>query len=156
MKINIKLPGGGTLDFEGNAEDFQRVTEFLADPPASFTESGTPARPPFRTGHQQGLSGEDGEPEPIIDGTSPLDARNVATRLESVGARSDMERVTVMAQMAVEAGEEGLDYPTVDRLYTELGYRKPARFPKTFSNAKAAGLVRNPSYGLWRPTVRGE
>ncbi|TMK76962.1 MAG: hypothetical protein E6G45_11405 [Actinobacteria bacterium] len=78
-------------------------------------------------------------------------------RLEKVEAANDQERVTVMAQLAVESGRPGVDYRTIIELYTELGLPKPAQFPaKTFSNAKASGLVKLVKPGLWKPTFRGE
>jgi hypothetical protein len=157
MKINLKLPGGGILEFEGDADEFALVTEFLGEPPPSLTEPASPAGSSAddSTDLARGLDDAAGGTG-MLEGASPLDGRNVLTRLESVGARTDMERVTVLAQLAVEAGEDGIDYPTIDRLFTELGLRKPPRFPKTFSNAKNAGLVRSVAHGRWRPTVRGE
>lgn len=153
MKISLKLASGATLEFEGDGEEFERISAFLSNPPPALTASApVSAQAVIPAGVQHGDLGGEGLGEEV----PPLDARNVATRLEGVGARSDMERVTVMAQLAVEAGEDGLDYGTVGRLYTELGFRKPPRFPKTFSNAKTAGLLRSVKYGLWRPTVKGE
>lgn len=61
-----------------------------------------------------------------------------------------------MAQAAVEAGKEGIDYETVTRLYNDLGYKKPSRFTKTFSNARIKNYVKNVGQGMWRPTVPGE
>jgi hypothetical protein len=62
-----------------------------------------------------------------------------------------------MAQIAVESGQPGVDYQTIHELYTELGLPKPAQFPaKTFSNAKASGLVKLVKPGVWKPTYRGE
>jgi hypothetical protein len=156
MKISLRLPGGGTLEFEGDAEEFQRVSDFLGDPPSALTEPGLPAATSAGRGGAFAADLVSSDADVELEGVLPLDSRNAALRIESVGATTDMERVTVLAQLAVEAGEDGLDYPTVDRLYTELGYRKPARFPKTFSNAKNAGLVRSVKYGVWRPTVKGE
>jgi hypothetical protein len=146
MKFTIKLASGSTLDFEGNAEEFDQVKAFLSDPPTGFVASSVEATDPLEEDDRDGGDDE----------LDALDPRNVQLRIDEVGARTDMEKVTVMAQLAVEAGEEGLDYPTVERLYVDLGFRKPARFPKTFSNAKNAGLVRSVKYGVWRPTVRGE
>ena len=62
-----------------------------------------------------------------------------------------------MAQLAVDTGKEGIDYPTLNLLYTELGLPKPAQFPtKTLANAKNSGLMRMVKQGVWRPTLRGE
>lgn len=85
-----------------------------------------------------------------------LDVRRIATELERVEAKSDIDRVTVFAQAAKDAGMEGINYETADRLYEELGIPKPSRWAKPFSNAKQRGLVRNLAYGLWGPTVAGE
>jgi hypothetical protein len=64
--------------------------------------------------------------------------------------------VTVIAQLAVEAGREGVDYDTLNRLYAELGLKKPALFPtKTLSNAKYSKLV-TVKPGIWKPTLKGE
>src|SRR5439155_14941634 len=85
-----------------------------------------------------------------------LEPGAVLARLEQVEARNDQERVTVIAQLAMENGREGIDYGTLGSLYTELGFRMPAQFPaKTFSNAKASGLVTMIKPGIWRPTYRG-
>ena len=61
-----------------------------------------------------------------------------------------------MAQAAVDAGLEGIDFATAEQLYGDLGIRKPLRFPKAFSNAKTRGLVKNVKRGVWAPTVQGE
>ncbi len=61
-----------------------------------------------------------------------------------------------MAQAAVDSGMEGLDFPTVERLYKAIGVRKPGSWKATFSNARTAGLVQNAARGLWKPTTKGE
>lgn len=63
----------------------------------------------------------------------------------------------MMAQLAVENGKEGIDYPTLENLFSELALRKPAQFPaKTLSNAGSSGLMKKVKQGVWRPTYRGE
>jgi hypothetical protein len=90
-------------------------------------------------------------------GDDKLAPAQVLERLVSVGAANDQERVTVMGQLAVEAGKEGIDYPTLEELFQELGLRKPAQFPsKTLSNARASNLMKKVKPGVWRPTYRGE
>jgi hypothetical protein len=154
MKITVRTPGGGEISFEGDPEEFNRFTEFLADPPAAFvgalqstaaprtdTEAEHPAVPAIA---------------PTTPGSGYIDPNALAQALERVGARTDIERVTVMAQAAVDAGLDGIDYPTVERLFGELGQPRPGKVRATFGNAKRRGLVRNVASGRWRPTVAGE
>jgi hypothetical protein len=151
MKISLKLANGATLEFEGDEAEFERINAFLSAPPESLTAapSGAGATP-------LQSSPEDVDPPPRLSAAA-LEPAAVAARLEQVGAKNDQERVTVMAQLAVESGKEGVDFATLDHLYTELAFRKPAQFPtKTLSNAKASGLVRLVKPGIWRPTFRGE
>ena len=101
--------------------------------------------------------GDAGDGEERRRSGSPLNPANVAAQLDAVGARSDQERITVMAQLAVDGGSDGIDYETLNNLYGELGLKKPAQFPtKTLSNAKYAGLMKMVSQGIWRPTYIGE
>jgi hypothetical protein len=148
MKINLKLANGAILDFEGDEAEFQRLSEFLAQPPESLTAgSASPSSAPDDSSQQK---------SPEIP-RAPLAPAAVASRLEKVGAANDQERVTVIAQMAQESGLEGVDFETLAQLYSELGFRKPAQFPsKTLSNAKSSGLVTPVKPGVWRPTYRGE
>ncbi|TMK76961.1 MAG: hypothetical protein E6G45_11400 [Actinobacteria bacterium] len=37
MKISLKLANGATLEFEGDQEEFDRISGFLAEPPDSLT-----------------------------------------------------------------------------------------------------------------------
>jgi hypothetical protein len=147
MKISLKLANGATLEFEGDSAEFERVSAFLAEPPDSLTAGGPPPSAPVI-------------PDPDRNQSLPssaLEPTNVLGRLEQVGATNDQERVAVMAQLAVDAGKEGIDYPTLHLLYTELGLPKPSQFPtKTLANAKASGLMRMVKQGVWRPTLRGE
>ncbi len=148
MKISLKLANGATLDFEGDAAEFERLSAFLAEPPESMTADAPAAEPRTEPAAPDG-------PQPA--NADALEPANVAQRLEHVGARNDQERVTVMAQLAVDQGGDGIDYPTLNSLYTELGVAKPAQFPtKTLANAKSSGLMRMVKQGLWKPTFRGE
>ncbi len=145
MKVSLKLANGATLDFEGDEDEFERVSAFLGDPPESLT-----------AGRVDDEAGGEGQ-QPKRGSGSALDPANVAARLDEVGARSDQERITVMAQLAVDGGSDGIDYETLNSLYGELGLKKPAQFPtKTLSNAKYAGLMKMVSQGIWRPTCIGE
>jgi len=151
MKISLELPNGARIEFEGENEEFKLFTAFLAKPPELVEGLGS-------------MSAQKGIPAPTganrataeLETGDPLAPQNVAERLKAVGASTDIERVTVMAQLAVDAGREGLDYATVERLYLDLGLKKPSRFTKTFSNAKTRNLVKSVSQGVWRPTVPGE
>jgi hypothetical protein len=149
MKISLKLANGATLEFEGDAADFERVQEFLAEPPDSLTAdppAGSHLTPPDAGGERGGAPNG-----------APLEPAVVAARLEEVGANNDQERVTVIAQLAIDAGRDGVDYDTLNHLYSELAFKKPAQFPtKTLSNAKSSGLVAMVKPGVWRPTYRGE
>lgn len=156
MKLTIKLPGGLEVEFEGDDDSFDRFTSFLGDLPG-FVDSLGPVAPRPQVGPAPVAVVEDASspiPEPG-DGDT-LDARSISERLEAVGAKTDIERVTVMAQAAIEAGREAIDFQTVDLLYTELGLRKPAQWKATFSNARTRGYVKNIGHGRWRPTVPGE
>src|SRR5438132_8109434 len=103
MKISLKLANGAILDFEGDAAEFERLTGFLASPPDSLT-AAAPAGAPEAGGG------------PGEDGAGSLDPSYVEERLEKIGARTDQERVTVMAQLAMESGREGIDYETLEHL----------------------------------------
>lgn len=154
MKIELQLPSGLRITFEGDEAAFDRFTGFLNEPPGFVEHLGSGAA----------IEAADSTPEleESTDGGSsgptddPLSARALHERLREVGATTDMERVTVIAQAALEAGREAIDYSTVDTLYVELGLPKPARWAKTFANAKSRNLVRSVGHGLWRPTVVGE
>lgn len=148
MKISLKLANGSTLDFEGDESEFERVSKFLEDPPGSLTaDAGTPPRPTLDPPPSDGDAPE----------LAPLDPATVHARLEEVGVNNDQERVTVIAQLAVESGREGIDYETLDQLWTDLAFWKPAQFPsKTFANAKSSGLVKPVKPGLWKPTFKGQ
>lgn len=151
MKISLKLANGATLEFEGDSTEFERISEFLAEPPESLTAEAVPAVTPKTVGNTPfGGMDESGSGD-------KLNPAFVAARLEQVGAANDQERVTVMAQLAVENGKEGIDYPTLENLFSELALRKPAQFPaKTLSNAGSSGLMKKVKQGVWRPTYRGE
>jgi len=150
MKISLKLANGAMLEFDGDAAEFERISEFLADPPDSLT-----------AGHGESVvEGPNEESAGVQDGADdgpPLDPRTVLARLQKVGATNDQERMTVMAQLARESGKEGVDFDTLKRLYEELSLAKPAQFPsKTLANAKNSGLLLPVKPGIWRPTIKGE
>jgi hypothetical protein len=151
MKITLELANGDKIAFEGDEADFERFNKWLAKPPALVEKLGATPAPASRA-----LPGNGGTANKELEAGDALDPRIVAERIKAVGAATDIEKVTVMAQAAVDAGREGLDYATVERLYSDLGFKKPPRFTKTFSNAKTRNLVKSVSQGVWRPTVPGE
>jgi hypothetical protein len=152
MKLTIRHPAGVEVSFEGDLNEFNEVKLFLAEPPA-MVEALRSMPPASRTS----IELPPGDPDPEdIPGAGALDARSVAGRLSEVGATTDIERVTVMTQLAVDAGFEGVDYATIERLYRELGLRLPTKLRATFSNSKQRGLVRSIGQGRWKTTVAGE
>jgi hypothetical protein len=152
VKITIRHPAGLEIAFEGEPPEFDRFTSFLTELPAFVGTLGPTGATVPTSQLGSGLSGN-------ADSAAPpgsIDARLVADQLATVGASTDMERVTVMAHFAQEAGLGGVDYAMVDRLYTELGMRKPTKMRATFSNAKQKGYVRSVGNGVWAATVTGE
>lgn len=146
MKISLRLPNGATLEFEGDKSEFERLSKFLESPPDSLAAEVVPV----------GSTGG-GAASGAISGQASLEPAAVLQRLDQVGVNNDQERVTVMAQLAMDTGKEGIDYATLNHLYTELALRKPAQFPtKALANAKSSGLVRMVKPGIWRTTFRGE
>lgn len=144
MKLEITLASGIRLAFDGEREDFDHMAELL-----NLTEvigsgfQGTPQLPPPR----EKLSKNDG---------GDIDIHALSERLTRVGADKHTERLTVMAWAAVEAGKDGLDYPTAESLYRGIGERKPGNWKSAFSNARTAGLLQGVSRGLYKPTTKGE
>jgi hypothetical protein len=61
-----------------------------------------------------------------------------------------------MAQIAVDAGTSGLDMPTAENWYRELGLRMPGLMRSSFANAQTQGYIKNVSRGVWAPTAAGE
>jgi hypothetical protein len=165
MKIKLKLPNGAELDFDGDSGEFDRVLSFLATPPEVLTAPAAELSEDIEGnrgddgGSDDSGGGGGGGADPgdsARAGGGALEPAHVNERLMMVGAKSDIERVTVISQLAVEAGMAGADYPTVEQLYTELGFRKPSRFTKAVANAKSRNLVRTVGQGIWKPTYLGE
>lgn len=162
IKISLRHPSGLEIDFEGDDAAFDRFVQFLASDVGPFVGGFTPGNQGNRQVLPLTMPGQSTERTydkgPIASNasTGSLDARAIASDIERLGAKTDIERTTVIALAATDAGLEGIDYPTIDRLYTELGFPKPARFAKTFSNARSRGLVRSVKHGVWAPTVIGE
>lgn len=166
IKIGLRHPSGLEIEFEGDKDDFAAFAAFLARDLGAFVGALTPANPgdapPLALDHPGAPVGTEQEDDDESDAGGPLgaggaiDARAVSTRISALGAATDIERVTIIAQAAVEAGMEGIDYATIPRIYDDMGIPKPTRFAKTFSNAKTRGLVKSVKYGVWAPTVQGE
>jgi hypothetical protein len=152
MKVAVKHPIGLEIEFEGDAEAFEAFTRFYDERLNALLEASPPVSPPAV------VPPKPSPPTPsenAPDDRIPLDPRAIAARLEEVGAKTDIERVTVMAQAAVDSGLEGLDYDAADNLFLELNLRRPPKWRPTFSNARTRGYLKNVERGLWAPTVVG-
>jgi hypothetical protein len=157
MKFTIRN-GPTTLEFEGELAEFDRlagVVEMPADLLARVRAGYEPDAPRDEAGQDKEVQ-DDGGTSTGVSGSGSIDVHALAQRLGTLGAKSDIDRVTVMAHAAKEAGLEGIDYKLAERLFVELGERKPTRIRATFQNAKARGLVRPAGRGTWAPTVAGE
>jgi hypothetical protein len=169
IKIGLRHPSGLEIEFEGDKDDFAAFAEFLASDLGGFVHALTPVdagsqQVSLPSGGQNGGAGaiEQDDDDDTSDAGGPLgasgeiNARAVASRIEQLAASTDIERVTIIAQAALDAGLDGIDYDTIEVLYSDMGVPKPARFAKAFSNAKQRGLVKSIKYGVWAPTVQGE
>lgn len=145
MKLEITLPSGLRLAFEGERADLDHTADLLKlDSVVGNGLHEAPKPPPELPSGEASGTGD------------ALDPKVLAERLEKVQAKNHIQRVTVMAQAAVDAGMEGLDFATVERLYKAIGVPKPGSWKATFSNARTAGQVQNVGRGLWKPTTQGE
>jgi hypothetical protein len=154
MKVMIKLPSGLELSFEGDEPSFDRFTTLLTDMPGFVETLGVNQLPPPPGGNNGG-----GKALAPLTGNSddPLDPKVLGDRLARVGATSDIERVTVIAQAGIEAGMDGMDFATAERIYDALALRKPAKWKAAFGNAKTKGYMQSAgAIGRWKPTVPGE
>jgi hypothetical protein len=146
-QFTVKWPNGAEITYEGDVS-FAELQEFLDReelPPALRT-------PPRGGNGMQQEQHEELEERPVI----ALDPAQVEAQLEKVGARTDVERVTVLAWAAREAGAPGIDAETATRIYRELGLRMPGVWRSTFSNAATRGYIVSEGRGYWRPTSPGE
>ena len=147
-QFSIKWPNGAEVTFEGDVT-FAELQEFLngETPPVLATSP---------VGARGAPAPRDGEPTSVsTDHPMPLNPAVVESRFQEVDARTDVERVAVMAQLAVDAGLPGIDQPTAERLYRELALRIPGLWRATFSNAHTRGYVTSAGQGNWRPTSAG-
>lgn len=158
MKISLKLPSGVEFDFEGDQTAFEDFKTFLADelPQLLLIARSEPVQDTVRI-RQPAPDSESNESEVVSEpGEQEVDIAAIGGRLDELAVSNDIERVTVMAQAAIDAGREGLDYETADRLFTELGVAKPSVWRATFQNAKKRGYLQSVGRGLWKPTYAGE
>jgi hypothetical protein len=146
-QFTIKWPNGAEVTFEGDVT-FAELQEFLSgDTPPVLTIAGSGRSAlASRTDEREGDSDDD---------RMPLNPAVVEARFQEVEARTDVERVAVMAHLAVDAGLPGIDQATAERLYRELALRMPGLWRATFSNAQTRGYVTNAGQGNWRPTSAG-
>jgi hypothetical protein len=166
IKIALRHPSGLEIEFEGDENAFDRFAKFLAGDLGGFMRGVAPASAgelessdralrPIPLTSDEGSDGGSGSGQPL-GSNGAIDPRAVAAHMEQIGATADIERVTVIAQAAIDASLEGIDYETIERLYRDMGIPKPARFAKAFSNAKTRGLVKSVKHGVWATTVQGE
>lgn len=162
MKIEIRHPNGAERRFEGTEDELAKAVEVIPD----FVE-GFRVPPPDSTGRELPPRRQEESPAKRDDGGSPeegettplnpasLDPAHLHARFTEVNATTDIERVTVLAQAAVDAGMEGLDYETVSDLYRKLGLRMPGKWRSTFSNAQNRGYIYSVGRGKWVTTPAG-
>ncbi|HEY3829067.1 MAG TPA: hypothetical protein VGL57_07715 [Solirubrobacteraceae bacterium] len=150
MKITIELPGPVGLTFEGDVDEFERFSGFVSELPELIGEIGPASVGELGDGGAGDGGGDD------ENGSSPLDPATLQARFSRVGASTDIERVTVIAQAAVENGREGADFALADKIYIALALAKPARWKVTFGNARTRGYLQNVGRGVYKPTVPGE
>jgi hypothetical protein len=148
MKITIDLPGPVGLTFEGDPDEFEKFSGFVSKLPSLVGEIGPPVEAERQT---QNGSGDDDD-----DDASPLDPATLQARFSKVGASTDIDRVTVIAQAAVEAKLDGANFELADSIYDALALAKPARWKVTFGNARTKGYLQNVGRGIYKPTVPGQ
>jgi hypothetical protein len=145
MEIEIRDANGARIKFVGDTAELDRFVTFLREeyPNAANGLLQAEAAMDAATANVSTLSGRESTT------TSAL-----SEMLQSAGATTDIERITVMAQLAASSGG-GLSAEQAERWYTELGIPKPGRFPSTLSNAKSRGYIHYTAEG-WKPTAAGE
>jgi hypothetical protein len=162
-KLSIRLPSGLEVSFEGDNGDLKEFRGFLEGDlpelvkqlqPSLAPPSPRPSPMPESKATTKSASAAKPAPEPTdaID----LDIGALAHRLDEVDAKTDIERVAVMAWCAAQAGAPGLDSKLANRLYTELAIPKPGVWRSTFQNAKRRGYLKSAAQGFWTPTYAGE
>jgi len=148
-QFTVKWANGAEVTFEGDVT-FEEVRAFLNSEPPALVAAPAPGVLRAATATDPDTSSkEEGPPR------ARLDANYVDARLQEVGARTDVERVTVMAAAAVDAGLPGLDIETAGSLYKDLALRMPGLMRSTFSNAQTRGYLTNIGKGVFQPTSAG-
>jgi hypothetical protein len=94
-------------------------------------------------------------PAPARNANTAASIHDVQRHLDEVDVATDIERVTVLAQLSIEAGLEGLTTEIAEQWYRELGIPRPGNWRSTFNNAKQRGYLHSTTGG-WRPTAAGE
>jgi hypothetical protein len=146
-QFTIKWPNGAELTYEGDVA-FDELLDLLdRDTPTLLASAPVGPRTPDRSRDDDGGGG---------NRTATFDYATIEARFQEVQARTDVERITVIAQIAVDAGLPGLDVETAENIYRELGQRMPGNWRSTFSNAQTRGYLRNIERGVWRTTAAGE
>lgn len=163
MKIALRHPSGIDISFEGDENEFGRFLEFVATDLARIAPAphdGVPSEDRETANQQSGpLSGEDQEGDDLgepVHHRGEIDPRLLADTMERVKAKTDIDRVTVIAQAAVDAGLDGVTAKVAEEMYDQIGVPKPARMGRALFNAKERGFLRSAKHGTWRPTVNGE
>jgi hypothetical protein len=156
MKIVIRHPNGTEHSFEGSEEELAKAVDLIPD----FVEGFRVGPQPKREDAQFQPEDDDAGNHDDDDGDErlrpeALDPPRLHAQFSEVNATTDIERVTVLAQAAVDAGMEGLDYETVADLYRKLGLRMPGKWRSTFSNAQNRGYIYSVGRGKWKPTPAG-
>lgn len=161
MKLALRHPSGLEIEFEGDTDEFDRFAQFLAGEVGGFVRGLNANEAEESADTDPDAAGEDeetaiGQTSRSLGRDSVIDAKAVYARWTEVGASTEIERVTIVAQAAIDAGLEGIDYKTIDRIYDDVGQPKPPRFPKAFFNAKEKGFLRSVKHGVWAPTIKGQ
>jgi len=147
-QFTVKWPNGAEVTFEGDVT-FEALQEFLdrEEPPASLAGPSVAVR---QVARDSGTATETA----IV--TKSLDPHQVDAAFAEVNARSDIERVTVLAHLARETGMPGIDQDSAQNIYRELGLPMPGNWRSTFSNAAVKGYLMSEGRGVFRPTAAGE
>lgn len=145
-RIELSLPTKLQLSFEGSLEEFDQFVERLTALgllPNAASNAPLPDVPPI-------ASEVDGDEIAL----SEIRPEAIEGRINAVGAETDIERLTIMAFLAKQAGG-GLSAEVADSWYSALGIRKPGVWKSTFANARTRGYIRHTDNG-WIPTTAGE
>jgi hypothetical protein len=149
-QFTVKWANGAEVTFEGDVT-FEEVRDFLNSEPPALVVAPAPGVLRAKASPERDIDLGEDETPPMPS----LDANYIEARLQEVGAKTDVERVTVMAAAAVEAGLPGLSIETAGELYKDLALRMPGVMRSTFSNAQTRGYLDNVGKGTFKPTSAG-